>query len=89
MSNEVLTTIGPAAAAAVVAAGAIVAVFLKYGRRKNGNDPPSPQCPLPEHVAMLAAHQEAIETLKEGQTTIFKKLDDLPQKVADAVRAKR
>ena len=78
---EALTILGPVGATAVVTAF----VCLRYGR-KNGN---GDKCPIPEHVSMLAVHSEAIKTLKEGQVTIFRKLDDLPQKVAEAVRAKR
>ena len=79
---EALTILGPVGATAVVTAF----VCLRYGR-KNGNG--NGKCPIPEHVATLAIHTEAIGTLKEGQTLIFNKLDDLPQKVAEAVKAKR
>jgi len=79
---EALTILGPVGATAVVTAF----VCLRYGRGKNGN---GAKCPIPEHVSMLAVHTEAITTLKDGQKVIFEKLDDLPQKVADAVRAKR
>jgi len=81
---EVLKVVGGSGAAAIITA----ALFLRVGRGK-ANGKGNGGCPIPEHEAKLAAHGEAIQTLKDGQAVIFRKLDNLPTEIADAVHRRR
>ena len=56
-----LVTVVVAGVVAMVGAGALIA------RRLNGR---GGDCPIPEHVAMLARHEAAIETIRQDLAEI-------------------
>jgi hypothetical protein len=76
---EILKLVGPVGGTAI-----ITAWLCLRSTRKNGN---GVVCPIPEHVAELATHSEAIATLKKGQEAIFQKLSSLPADIATATAA--
>jgi len=85
--------IGPVGIVVLLLVGAFLR-FLKPILLKAMTQRPAPKedCPISEHVATLARHTEAIATLKEGQTVIFHKFDQLdvrldtfPDRIADRV----
>ena len=88
LSGEQLLEISAVLTPVGATATAITWLWLKYGRgRERVKEAPVVPCPFPEHVAELAKHGEAIETLKKGQEAIFQKLTTLPSDIAAATAA--